>query len=93
MRYVDELEIMRERAALLRREIALLLDDGRAQVEGDPDEAAYAAADVAIAEWEEQGEEQADLRAFRPLTPLEERLAEYQSLLDRIADMLDRRLS
>lgn len=93
MSYRDELEAMREREAELRRLIGEAVAAEAGLVSSGEDEQAAEAAEVAIADWRETQEEQLDLRAFRPLTPLQELLAEHAGLVERITDTLDRRLS
>ena len=51
------------------------------------------AADEAIETWESEGEEAQDSRAFRPIGPLQDLLADHAALVERIAETLDRRLS
>lgn len=92
MAYTDELDAVVAAAQALRRQIALLIAAGAAPG-GAPSETDLAAADAAIEAWAEEGEEAMDLRAFRPLTPLQELLVEHRGLLDRIDDIHDRRLS
>lgn len=90
-RYTDELEAVIAAEQRLRGEIAGVI----AREEGASAASArhLAAADAAIDAWAEEGEEALDQRAFRPLTPLQELLAEHRTLLERIADIQDRRLS
>jgi hypothetical protein len=92
--YTDELDAVIAAEQRLRAEIALAMarDDGGAD-RACPSPRHLAAADAAIDAWAEEGEEALDQRAFRPLTPLQELLAEHRSLLERIADIQDRRLS
>lgn len=94
MAYTDELDAVVAAAQSLRRQIALLIAaDAGGAPGGAPSETDLAAADAAIEAWAEEGEEVLDLRAFRPLTPLQELLVEHRGLLDRIDDIHDRRLS
>ncbi len=94
MRYSDELDALRAARDALRREIAerLALEAG-APVDGTSLEAWLTAADEAIEAWEHEGEEAQDSRAFRPIGPLQDLLANHAALVERIADTLDRRLS
>jgi hypothetical protein len=94
MRYIDELGELRAARDALRSRIAerLALEAG-APVEGALQEAWLAAADEAIEAWDSEGEEAQDSRAFRPIGPLQDLLADHAALVDRIADTLDRRLS
>jgi len=94
MAYTDELEPLATREQELRRTIALRLAEEAGQSPGDGlSQAQLAAADEAIEAWQSEGEEEADLRAFRPVGPLQELLANHQAISERIADILDRRLS
>jgi hypothetical protein len=93
MTYTDPLEAMLERAEELRRQIAMrLVEEAGAPPPPllSPDQ--LAAADEAIAAWDEQGEEEQDQRAFRAMGPLQELLAEHQEIVERILDERDRRL-
>lgn len=90
--YTDELEAVMAAEQRLRRAIASAI--ARDEGGGDqPSPGHLAAADAAIDAWAEEDEEALDQRAFRPLTPLQELLAEHRALLERIADIQDRRLS
>ncbi|HEY5796018.1 MAG TPA: hypothetical protein VIU82_13460 [Bosea sp. (in: a-proteobacteria)] len=94
MAYRDELELVLEAEQALRRRIALRI----AQERGEPvaetlRQHQIQAADEAIEAWVEDAEEAHDARAFRPLTPLQELLAEHRAICDRILDIQDRRLS
>lgn len=94
MAYVDELERVLEAEQALRCRIALRL----AQEQGEPaatslQEHHIRAADEAIEAWASEAEDEHDARAFRPLTPLQELLAEHRAICDRILDIQDRRLS
>lgn len=93
-RYTDELDAVIAAEQRLRGEIARAIarDEGAAAA-GSPSSRHLAAADAAIEAWAEEGEEALDQRAFRPLTPLQELLAEHRALLERIGDIQDRRLS
>lgn len=94
MRYTDELDTLRAARDALRREIAerLALEAGTPS-DGTLLEAWLTAADEAIEAWENEGEEAQDSRAFRPIGPLQDLLANHASLVERIAETLDRRLS
>ena len=94
MRYTDELDALRASRDTLRREIAerLALEAGT-PLDGASLETWLAAADEAIETWENEGEEAQDSRAFRPIGPLQDLLANHAALVERIADTLDRRLS
>jgi hypothetical protein len=94
MRYTDELDALRAARDALRREIAerLALEAGT-PLDGASLETWLAAADGAIETWENEGEEAQDSRAFRPIAPLQDLLANHAALVERIADTLDRRLS
>lgn len=93
MRYTDELDALRAARDALRHLIAERL----ALEAGTPFEGAMeswlTAADEAIETWENEGEEAQDSRAFRPIGPLQDLLADHASLVERIAETLDRRLS
>lgn len=92
--YTDELEAVMAAEQRVRGEIAIVIardDAGADRASRSPRH--LAAADAAIDAWAEEGEEALDQRAFRPLTPLQEMLAEHRALLERIADIQDRRLS
>lgn len=93
MRYTDELDALRAARDALRHRIAerLALEAGT-PVEGAL-ESWLTAADEAIEAWENEGEEAQDSRAFRPIGPLQDLLADHAALVERIAETLDRRLS
>ncbi|HEV7259515.1 MAG TPA: hypothetical protein VGN82_17175 [Bosea sp. (in: a-proteobacteria)] len=94
MAYIDELELVLEAEQALRRRIALRLAKERGDSVVDaPSEQDVLAADEAIGAWAAEAEDEHDARAFRPLTPLQELLAEHRALCDRILDIQDRRLS
>jgi hypothetical protein len=94
MRYTDELDALRAARDALRRRIAeRLAVEAGAPVEGALPESWLAAADEAIETWESEGEEAQDSRAFRPIGPLQDLLADHAALVERIAETLDRRLS
>lgn len=94
MRYTDELDALRTARDALRQRIAerLALEAG-APCDGASMEAWLTAADEAIEAWENEGEEAQDSRAFRPIGPLQDLLADHAALVERIAETLDRRLS
>lgn len=94
MRYTDELDALRAARDDLRRRIAerLALEAG-VPCDGASLEIWFTAADEAIEAWENEGEEAQDSRAFRPIGPLQDLLADHAALVERIADALDRRLS
>jgi hypothetical protein len=94
MAYTDALETMLQLAEELRRQIARrITEEAGAAPSPSPSADDLGAADAAITAWAEQGEEELDLRAFRPLTPLQRLLADHQQIRERIADIHDRRLS
>ena len=94
MPYTDPLEPMLQREEELRHQIARRLAE-EAGAPSPPTVSAdhLAAADEAIAAWAEQGEEEQDQRAFRPIGPLQELLAEHLEIVERIVELQDRRLS
>lgn len=93
MPYTDPLEPMLERAEELRRQIALrLVEEAGASQPFALSADHLAAADEAIAAWDEQGGEEQDQRAFRKIGPLQELLAEYRGIVERIVEERDRRL-
>lgn len=87
-RYTDPLDPM------LNRERDLLIEIGKAIVRerGQPVEDWEGAARDAIAQWTDTGEEEADLRAQRPLSDLQKLLIEHDQLEALIAEELERRL-
>ncbi|MDP3474672.1 hypothetical protein [Hydrogenophaga sp.] len=91
MRYADELEAVLEAEQGLRLQIARRI----AQESGvaTPTQQHVEAADAAIEAWGDEAEEEQDLHAFRPLTPLQTLLVDHRALCDRILDIRDRRLS
>ncbi|RXT52409.1 hypothetical protein B6S44_16650 [Bosea sp. Tri-44] len=94
MPYTDPLEPMLQRADELRRQIALrIVEEAGATPPPSPSADHLAAADEAIAAWDEQGEEEQDQRAFRDIGPLQELLAEHRDMIERIGELQDRRLS
>jgi hypothetical protein len=94
MAYIDELELVLEAEQTLRRRIALRIAQERGDSVADaPLEHQMRAADEAIEAWAADAEDDHDARAFRPLTPLQELLAEHRAICDRILDIQDRRLS
>lgn len=93
MPYTDPLEPLLQREEQLRHEIARrLVEDAGAPPPPTLSAEHLAAADAAIADWEEQGEEEWDQRAFRPIGPLQRLLAEHREIVERIVDERDRRL-
>ncbi|MGO4667069.1 hypothetical protein [Bosea sp. 2RAB26] len=94
MSYVDELEPLIRLEQELRQTIALSLAEERGQPHGGaPTEEQLLVADEAIAAWAEEVDFEQDMRAFRPLTPLQTLLAEHLGICERIFDIRDRRLS
>jgi hypothetical protein len=94
MAYTDELEPLLRLEEELRRRIALrIAEESGALPLPSPSEDQLAAADEAIASWAEAGEDEQDLRAFRPIGPLQKLLADHQAIVERILDIRDRRLS
>jgi hypothetical protein len=93
MPYTDPLEPLLRREEELRHQIARRLAE-EAGASSLPALSAehLAAADEAIANWDEQGEEEQDQRAFRPIGPLQALLAEHLEIVERIMDERDRRL-
>lgn len=93
MPYTDPLEPMLQREEALRHQIARRLAEEAGSAPPPTLSAEQlAAADEAIAAWAEQGEEEQDQRAFRPIGPLQELLAEHLEIVERILDERDRRL-
>ena len=94
MAYTDQLEPLLEREQELRHAIALTIAQERGEnPAGTPTRDQFAAADAAIEAWTEDFEFEHDMRAFRPLTPLQTLLAEHDAIRERIMDIHDRRLS
>jgi hypothetical protein len=93
MAYTDELPALMELEQELRRRIALRIAEEAGAPAGSPSPDQMNAADDAIAHWAEQGEDDQDLRAFRPIGPLAELLANHATVGERILDIRDRRLS
>lgn len=94
MAYTDELEPLLDREQELRRSIALKIAEERGEnLAGAPTRDHVDAADEAIGTWDEEFEFEHDMRAFRPLTPLQQLLAEHHAIRERIMDIRDRRLS
>ncbi|SFI13679.1 hypothetical protein SAMN05216304_1011041 [Bosea sp. OK403] len=94
MAYTDELEPLLALEQELRRKIALrIAEEAGEQPGGDPSENQIAVADEVIANWTEAGEEDQDMRAFRPIGPLQQLLADHSLICERILDIRDRRLS
>ena len=94
MAYTDELEPLLDREQALRRAIALTIAEERGEkAAAAPTQDQTAAADEAIQAWDQDFESEHDMRAFRPLTPLQQLLAEHHDIHERIMDIRDRRLS
>lgn len=94
MPYTDPLEPMLDRAEELRQEIARrLVEEAGAPQPPSLSAEHLAAADAAITAWAEQGEEEQDQRAFRPMGPLQQLFAEHQEMVEWIVELQDRRLS
>ncbi|MFA6965380.1 hypothetical protein [Bosea sp. (in: a-proteobacteria)] len=94
MAYTDELEPVLEAEHALRLRIARRIAEEGGELGADtPLEPHLQAADGAIEAWGAEDEDEHDARAFRPLTPLQQLLAEHRAICDRIADIRDRRLS
>jgi len=94
MAYTDELEPLLDREQELRRTIALrIAEEAGARAAGNPSEEQIWAADEAIVAWAAEGEDDQDMRAFRPIGPLQELLADHRRICERIMDIRDRRLS
>lgn len=79
---------------MLSRERDLLMEIGKAvaRERGHRLEDLEGAARDAIAAWAATGEEEADLRAQRPLSDLQKLLIEHDQLQALIAEELERRL-
>lgn len=93
-RYRDELDAIAAYERELRGRIARrIAEEAGTPVVGEPSGPEMAAAEAAIEAWRREGESDADLRAFRPIGPLQRLLAEHRAACDRIDDVLDRRLS
>lgn len=93
VRYTDELDAVIAHEEALRLRIAERLAEEAGLPFSTHVEQFTAVASDAIETWRQQGEEEADLRAFRELGPLQQLLTDHRQTLDRIADMLDRRLA
>lgn len=93
MAYRDELDAVIACERELRRQIAIrIAAEAGVSLESGLPEAILASADAAIDAWRTEGEEQQDLAAFRAIGPLQALLAEHRAVVERIDDMLDRRL-
>lgn len=93
MAYRDELDAVIACEQRLRQLIASRIAEEAGVAPGQGlSQADLAAADVAIAAWLLEGEEQHDLAAFREMGPLQELLAEHRGIVERIDEMRDRRL-
>jgi hypothetical protein len=94
MAYIDELEPVLEAEQTLRLRIARRIAHEAGEGDSDALQAHHLrAADAAIEAWAEEADEVHDAHAFRPLTPLQELLAEHRAICERIVDIRDRRLS
>lgn len=94
MAYTDELDPLIGLEQELRRKIALrIAEEAGAPASEQPTEAQFATADEAIEAWQDEGEDDQDMRAFRPIGPLQTLLDDHRSVVDRIFDIRDRRLS
>jgi hypothetical protein len=93
MAYTDELPALIELEQALRRKIAVRIAEEAGAPAGVPSSEQMSAADHAIADWAERGEDDQDLRAFRPIGPLTELLANHATVVERILDIRNRRLS
>lgn len=94
MPYTDPLEPLLQREEALRNQIARrLIEEAGAPLPPALSADHLAAADAAITAWAEQGEEEQDQRAFRPIGPLQELLAEHREMIERIIELQDRRLA
>jgi len=94
MTYTDELEPLLSLEQDLRLKIAQqIAEESGAPAGISPNEGHRAAAGEAIASWASEGEEDHDMRAFRPLEPLQKLLVDHAGIVDRIVDIRDRRLS
>lgn len=92
--YADEIEALLELEQALRWKIALrIAQENELEASAEVSEALLAATENAIAAWSDGGEDDADLGAFRPLGPLQQLLADHRLIVERIADLRDRRLS
>lgn len=92
--YTDALEPLLAAEHEMRLKIAarIALEQGVAP-DTPPSQAHLAAADEAIAAWQAEGEDEHDANAFRPVGPLQDLLIDHRSITERIADLLDQRLS
>ncbi|SEG83446.1 hypothetical protein [Bosea lathyri] len=94
MAYTDELEPLLSVEQDLRLMIAQrIAEEAGAPTGATANEEHTAAADEAIASWAREDEDDHDMRAFRPLGPLQKLLVAHADLVDRIIDIRDRRLS
>ena len=94
MAYTDELDAVLDAEQALRRRIALRIVEERAMPDAEDQlENHMRAADEAIEAWSDEAQDEHDDRAFRPLTPLQQLLAEHRAICERIHDIRDRRLS
>jgi hypothetical protein len=94
MAYTDELEPLLEREQDLLRAIALrIAEEAGTAPASHPSADQIQAAQDAIEAWAVEGEDDQDMRAFRPMGPLQQLLADHQRICERILDIQDRRLS
>lgn len=94
MAYTDELEPLLGREQDLLRAIALrIAEETGAAPSNHPSADQIEAAQDAIEAWAAEGEDDQDMRAFRPMGPLQQLLAAHQQIWERIMDIQDRRLS
>lgn len=94
MAYTDELEPILDLEQELRGKIALrIAEEAGASPASHPSADQMQAADEAIEAWAAEGEDDQDMRAFRPMGPLQDLLAEHLRICERIMDIRDRRLS
>lgn len=92
--YTDELEPLLAAEQDLRVKIALrIAQESGAPASATPSEDQMAAADEAIEAWQAEGEDDQDMRAFRPIGPLQQMLIDHNLICERIIDIRDRRLS
>jgi hypothetical protein len=92
--YADELEPLLALEQELRLKIGLrIAEEENAPAGAAPSGDHLAAADAAIEAWRAEGEDDQDMRAFRPIGPLQQLLTDHALICDRIVDIRDRRLS
>jgi hypothetical protein len=94
MPYTDELDPLINREKELRQKIARrIAEETGAPADAFPSQDHLQAADDAISAWAAEGEDDQDMRAFRPMGPLQELLADHRATWERILDIRDQRLS